>query len=469
VTRATLVIAPYPPVRDGIANYALQQVARLRAAGDRTEVLSPWPSAAHHHRDLTGARGVLGLLPLVRAHDRVIVHYHPELFRPRSGLAHDRILLDTALARVFAAAPGLEVLVHEADYRLGTGTGLAARAHRAMWREARRIMVHTERERADLIKAFRVDPARVRVTLHGADFARRTAADRAAARRSLGVPPGETLFLSIGFLQPHKGFDRAIRAFAGLAEHGCRLAVVGAVRVEEPGALAHLDELYALAAATPGVELRAGFVSDEMFDRWIVAADVVVLPYRLIWSSSVLERALLYDRPVIATRVGGLEQQLAAQPLAVLADDDAELRRALWAAAGQGDQPPLAAGWPTADRDAVLAEVRQRAAARRAPTARLPTGGATARRAVPASAPLRRLPPLAPPSPVSRRPGWTLVKRVVNKLTYWQIKDLIAHVNALHAAVLEVVERTAASDQVPRSPKGPGARSVLDELRDPLV
>ena len=47
---------------------------------------------------------------------------------------------------------------------------------------------------------------------------------------------------------------------------------------------------------------------------FIVAADTVVLPYRHIWSSSVAERAAMFDRPVIATKVGGLADQLADHP-----------------------------------------------------------------------------------------------------------------------------------------------------------
>lgn len=433
----TLVISPYPPVRDGIANYALQQVALLRAAGDHVEVLSPWPSAAHHHRRLSSARQVLGLLPLLRRFDRAVIHYHPELFLPASGLAAGRVTLDLALGRVFAAR-GLQVLVHEADYRRGRGDGPAARAHRAMWRSARSIVVHTERERSDLVDAFGVERERVRVILHGAHFAKRTSLDRAAARRSLGLDPDATLLLSIGFIQQHKGFDRAIRAFDGLGEQGCRLAVVGAVRVEDPSVLDHLDELRALAAATPGVDLRPGYVSDEMFDRWIVAADAVVLPYRLIWSSSVVERALLYERPVIATRVGGLAQQLAAQPLAVLVGDDAELRHAMRKAAGLATEPAPTPAWPVGadlDRETILAEVRLRAAARR------PSAPGTRPRAIAGSGPVRRLQPLAPPSPVSSKPGWTLVKRLVSKLTYWQVKDLIAQVNALQDALVEAIEQ----------------------------
>ena len=69
--------------------------------------------------------------------------------------------------------------------------------------------------------------------------------------------------------------------------------------------------------------------SDEAFDRWIVTADTIVLPYRHIWSSSVAERARLLDRPVIATRIGGLEDQLAGHGYATLVDDNNELAAAM--------------------------------------------------------------------------------------------------------------------------------------------
>ena len=115
-----------------------------------------------------------------------------------------------------------------------------------------------------------------------------------------------------------------------------------------------------LAAATPGVTGRPGFVSDDEFDAWLVAADVVVLPYRRIWSSGVLERAALYDRPVIATSVGGLPEQARANTVVV--DDDDGLVRAMRAVVAERMPASAAAGgdWAFAqvDRETVMAEIR---------------------------------------------------------------------------------------------------------------
>ena len=43
---------------------------------------------------------------------------------------------------------------------------------------------------------------------------RRTDTDRGAARAALGLAADEVILVAIGFLQPNKGFDRAIRGFA---------------------------------------------------------------------------------------------------------------------------------------------------------------------------------------------------------------------------------------------------------------
>ena len=298
-----LMVSPYPPIRDGIAAYAVQTVAALRREGHEVEVLSPGPSAAHHHLDLRGPRGPLVLARRVRGYDKVIIQFHPDFFYPHPSTPARHAAVSLALLAAVRAARRTEVVVHEIDYSLGRRRGPDGLAARRLWRRVQRIQLHTEMERRNMIEAFGVRPERTTVAAHGAHFVRRTRMSRDDARRSLGIPADDLVFLAIGFIQPHKQFDLAVRAFDGLGAHGCSLHVVGSVRVDEPQHLAYLAELQALIAATPGAHLHNQYVSDEQFDRWLVASDVVVLPYRNIWSSGVLERALLYDRQVIATAV----------------------------------------------------------------------------------------------------------------------------------------------------------------------
>ena len=55
----------------------------------------------------------------------------------------------------------------------------------------------------------------------------------------------------------------------------------------------------------------------------------MVLPYRQGWSSAVMERGLLDDRPVVMSRIGGMAEQGSDHSSAILVDDDEELVAAL--------------------------------------------------------------------------------------------------------------------------------------------
>ena len=436
-----LVVSPYPPARDGIAAYALQSVAGLRAAGHDVEVLSPGPSAAHHHLDLRGWRGPLALATRVRDYDRVVVQFHPDVFYPDPSGGRSHVAVSLGLLAAVRVARHVDLVVHELDYEIGRRRGLAGRAMGAMLGAASQVHVHTAPEADALHEAFGVPRSRIETVDHGAHFLRRTTLDRSGARARFGIPDDDLVFLAIGFIQPHKGFDRAIGAFAQVRAPGCRLEVVGSVRVEEPEFIEHLEKLERMAAVTPGVTVRPGFVADDEFDSWLVAADVIVLPYRRIWSSGVLERAALYDRPVIATSVGGLPEQARANTVVV--DDDEGLVRAMRRFVAERTTPSAGADgeWTFArvDRDTVMAEIRARAAAERGGPVTRDIGAAPAV----ASAPLRRLSSLALPPPRSLSPLARLVKRVTRRLTAWQLDPIVEHVNRLQSAAVDAVERVS--------------------------
>lgn len=452
-----LMVSPYAPHRDGIAAYALQQVAALRAAGNDVEVLSPTPSAAHHHLDLLSPSGVLALARRARGYDKLIIQFHPEVFYANVVTRRQHAAMSLALLAAVRAARRSEVFVHEIDYRIGRRRWIDGLAARRLWKSVDRMFVHTELERDDLIQAFGLRPERIVITDHGAHFIRRSSMSREAARRSLGIPQDEFVFLAIGFIQRHKGFDRAVRAFQGLAESGSSFHVVGSVRVDEPDYVAYLAELEELVEGTEGAHLHNQYVSDELFDRWLIASDVVVLPYRNIWSSGVLERALLYERRVITTAVGGLSHQAGARS-GVTIVEERDLAAAMWRERGR--LAPIARArepWPEDGdgelRDHVQREILARAGRRR----RAPTAGQGAAGTRPSLA-VQRVAPLVLTRPVSRRPGFAFIKRLVRGATAFEIDPLVHQVNALREATIDAMER--------QEHGAPGHPNGHDEMHD---
>lgn len=452
------MVTPYPPISDGIASYAVQSVRRLRDLGHTVEVLSPGPSAAHHHIDLRGPRGGLALSRRVVDYDRVVVQFHPDFYFEHPSTGWSRTATALGLTAAFVRAREVEVRVHEVDYTWGRSAGPAAMAVRSMWKAADRVVVHSASEKASFVEAFGVRPESVLVVEHGADFLPRCTMSRDQARLSLGISPEDFVFLSIGFIQPHKGFDRAVRAFAALGlgqDLGrVRLDLVGSVRVDAGHYLQYVDDLRESVDATPEVRLHLGYVSDEKFDRWIVASDVVLLPYREIWSSGVLERARLYPVRVIATDVGALaDQVLGDDRLTVVENDDYALAQAMASVLGRARPEPAMGKWDVDPDDPASV---QRAIEERALLARggpIPPRAAGAGAALlPASEPLRILEPLGRAAPVSARPGAGLAKRVVARATDWQMQPLVGQVNALREACIRAIDRVAAGQEANLDP-----------------
>jgi glycosyltransferase involved in cell wall biosynthesis len=333
-----LMVSSWPPMACGIGKYAEQQVASLRREGHVVDVLSPPAGDGDFQTVLLGGLRPLRLLKVFWAYDRLWVHYTRHFyFADRGGL--DRLL--TSLAFLIVMLLGgrrFTFIVHESDYPLAGGRSAGRRRpggrrrwlDKWWWRLVGRVVFHTESERRAFCAHYGFPPGRKAFEIweHERYFERRCALDRPAARRRLDVEPGTVLLVCIGFIQPHKGFDRVIEALAAVPEaRNLRLKIVGSVRIDWDQAHAYARRLHEMAGRDPRVEVIETWVSDELFDAWLVAADYVVLPYRQIWTSGIAARARLYDRPLIAADTGALGEQLT--PGSVLFRDDDQLVQTL--------------------------------------------------------------------------------------------------------------------------------------------
>lgn len=121
------------------------------------------------------------------------------------------------------------------------------------------------------------------------------------------LPDGEEVrLLFFGFVRHYKGVDVAIDALGLLNERGvrCRLTVAG--ELWDP--VDTWDRLIAARGLTDQVELRTRYVPDTEVDALLAEHHAVVLPYRSASQSGIVPVALAAGRPVVATRVGGLQE-----------------------------------------------------------------------------------------------------------------------------------------------------------------
>ncbi|MFA5787341.1 MAG: glycosyltransferase family 4 protein [Actinomycetota bacterium] len=435
-----LVVSTFPPLRCGIGKYAFQQVKALRADGHEVEVLSPKPTASHYHEDLRGGR-VRRIGAYARKADVVYLHFAPDFYY-RSARALDVARTNLAFRRLFGRARNIAVVAHEVTVPPRAGWRPDWRTARWMWKRAPRVIFHTHTE-AESLQAKLGVRLNAEVQEHGAHFAPAARESRSDARRILGLPDDAVVFLCIGFVQPHKGFDRALKAFASLPRGAARLYIVGSVRTGEREHVEYFEALKARAAQMAGAGVVDGYISDEAFDRWMLAADRVVLPYREIWSSGVLERARLMGTRAIVSRVGGLEEQ-AGEDAAEFFSTDAELAQVMARAAGVGagsfeaghaDQGPV-------DVKAIMAQVRRQAALRRAAEG----DGSVAGTGIGSRPDLDRMMGIRFATPVllpSSRPRFskvfTLGKRLTWRIVHWYMVPILDQVNAYHDASAKAI------------------------------
>lgn len=341
-----LVVSSYPPRRCGIGTYARDQVARLRGEGHEVTVLSPPDGDGDVRVPFLGGRAFLRAARMGGMFDRIVVHFQPTLYYRRRAPV-SKVMTSLGLLWLALARRRMEILVHEADppIRWRPDYWLL----RLAFRRARVIWFHTEAERKALERDYRI---RVlgRLVAHQVEpvghMSKKDARDR------LGLANGAPVFVCAGFLQPSKGFDRAVEAFAAIAGDGASLYIVGSMRDRTQENEAFVRELAERCQGEPRVTLVERYLSDEEFDLWVAAADWIVLPYRRAWSSGVLARAHALGTPAIVSAVGGLSEQAAEGDVVV--DGDEGLARALRAAASSPGT-----GQPTRPAEDVVLSVEE--------------------------------------------------------------------------------------------------------------
>jgi glycosyltransferase involved in cell wall biosynthesis len=153
---------------------------------------------------------------------------------------------------------------------------------------------------------------------------------RAEARAALGLPAHAPIALFAGLIRDYKGLDLLLEAFSETAgrlpEALLLVAGLAAGRAQAPAVLGARG-----GPAMSWLRHEPGYLPRERFETCILAADVVVLPYRTSSTSAVLGEALAADRAVVVTRTGALPERIGenAAEMIVEPDNPRALARAL--------------------------------------------------------------------------------------------------------------------------------------------
>jgi glycosyltransferase involved in cell wall biosynthesis len=116
---------------------------------------------------------------------------------------------------------------------------------------------------------------------------------------------GRLEVLFFGFIRPYKGLDVLLDAMELLGDSGVYLTIAGEMWGQ--------DERISSASGIKGanIETCLEYVDSGVAAAYFARADIVVLPYLTATGSGVVALAYHYRKPVLASKVGGLEDVVA--------------------------------------------------------------------------------------------------------------------------------------------------------------
>ncbi len=129
--------------------------------------------------------------------------------------------------------------------------------------------------------------------------------NRQSARAQLGIANSAKVLLFFGKIRPYKNVAQLIRTFRAYPDPTAILIVVGEVKERFPE---NAERIKSESAGDSRVRLELGHVPGDRVQVYFRSADLVVLPYREIFSSGVTLLALSFDRPVLLPLQGAVEE-----------------------------------------------------------------------------------------------------------------------------------------------------------------
>lgn len=125
-------------------------------------------------------------------------------------------------------------------------------------------------------------------------------------RNLLGIDDNEKILLFFGFVREYKGLKHLLRAMPQIKEAlvNISLLVVGDFAGDREVYMDLISELQIENC----VKVYDGYIPDKEVEKFFAASDLVVLPYESATQSGIAQIAYGFEKPIIATNVGGLSE-----------------------------------------------------------------------------------------------------------------------------------------------------------------
>jgi len=171
------------------------------------------------------------------------------------------------------------------------------------------IIVHNNFSFRILKERFKVSASKVSVEKMGIIKAPYTGISVAIARESLNITQDKKVILFFGGINAYKGLDLLLKAFKDLNKISTDYLLLIAGQPRDIEYFDSLKDMISEISMTPNCITNFGFIPYEDVEKYFMASDCIVLPYKYIFQSAVYALGFSFGLPVIATDVGSFKEE----------------------------------------------------------------------------------------------------------------------------------------------------------------
>ncbi|MCD6486469.1 MAG: glycosyltransferase family 4 protein [Syntrophobacterales bacterium] len=186
------------------------------------------------------------------------------------------------------------------------------------------IIVHNRFSYKTLMSNIKIkETNKVHVIKHGGylDYVEQKI-DKKEARRQLGLEEHARYILFFGQIKKVKGLDIVLEAMPDV-DNNIHLIIAGKLWKDD---FSYYDEIIKKHHLEDRIVKQVRFIKDDEREKYFIAADVNVLPYRTIYQSGVLLMAMSYGLPVIASDLPANKEIIADKKNGLLFQSENSLK-----------------------------------------------------------------------------------------------------------------------------------------------
>lgn len=141
--------------------------------------------------------------------------------------------------------------------------------------------------------------------------------EKAQAKSHLNIT-AEKVILFFGFIRDYKGLDTLLLAMSKLIDKNIKLLIAGEFYSDKELYLKIINE----NNLTNSIILRTDFIPTSEVKYYFSGCDAVILPYKSATQSGIVQIAVNFQKPVIATNVGGLSEVIINNETGFIVEKD---------------------------------------------------------------------------------------------------------------------------------------------------